>query len=821
MIPFLSLFLLAHCCWVVMSSGCQSDRNTDDRPRVSCVGQGLTAVPDGIDDKTEVLVLSQNQFSSLSWTAYSRYTHLHELDLGQNHIKVIDPSGPELQNLRVLRLSNNKLEGLGGRVFRFAPALMEVYLDGNAIRTLHDASFSDLPLLEVINLSGNKLPALPHRLLESISSTSLKTFDLEDNRIKHMPDGFFSSKPELPYVYLSQNPWLCSCQVGYLRQYLDDQGLNVYKHTGPAKGTEVTVAAELPGDRVIKASIENDPESVVCAGPLSLLGFPIVELQEDQYCSTNTPSLLEHDTLLHTSPSQPITTAEPVKIIPTTMKATTTTPQTALVSTLPTSGHVVQAFTMPSMWTRLETQTVRHFLYEVWTRWISQSRKMKDNKTARTELNHMRTSKMFSTATHNSGTLLIPVTWTSKPADRPQSTSTSHQSTLITTSPLTSILDTRTSLTSTSLQVTTPQPISSTTYQKTSRTSSSSAPAPKTFNPFNHASGASQSMSGCMVPWCWWLFAGFLPLCVLSALCSCMLFLWILVTYITLYRPIQRQIHKQEDVTLLTFQTSPEGTGGLGTENGVMFLPQEKIPIESQAVFRSVLFIVKEDEGAEGDTKREVKKDKDGKSFAVSKVELVPAVEEKRMEVTMRDERQSTDRKDVFRKTLYRVISREEEIEGWREVEESWGEAESGMEGRVVERGKKRYSLILREEGGEVEDRDEGMEWLVGEWEMGGGGGMKRGSWGSFIRRIESGASLTPPTPVAAVAQAVTPETNIGGAISIRVGATQNGSRDVPEKAGTLSKRGGDIAKKGGAIHSTNKAILDGGGATGGFVLEI
>uniref|UniRef100_A0A3B1K2L1 Platelet glycoprotein Ib alpha chain-like n=1 Tax=Astyanax mexicanus TaxID=7994 RepID=A0A3B1K2L1_ASTMX len=293
MIPFLSLFLLAHCCWVVMSSGCQSDRNTDHRPRVSCVGQGLTAVPDGIDDKTEVLVLSQNQFSSLSWTAYSRYTHLHELDLGQNHIKVIDPSGET----------------------------------------------HDLPLLEVINLSGNKLPALPHRLLESISSTSLKTFDLEDNRIKHMPDGFFSSKPELPYVYLSQNPWLCSCQVGYLRQYLDDQ--------------------------VIKASIENDPESVVCAGPLSLLGFPIVDLQEDQYCSTNTPSLLEHDTLLHTSPSQPITTAEPVKIIPTTMKATTTTPQTALVSTLPTSGHVVQAFTMPSMWTRLETQTVRHFLYEV------------------------------------------------------------------------------------------------------------------------------------------------------------------------------------------------------------------------------------------------------------------------------------------------------------------------------------------------------------------------------------------------------------------------------------------------------------------------
>ncbi|KAI4892490.1 hypothetical protein NFI96_020752 [Prochilodus magdalenae] len=159
-------------------------------------------------------------------------------------------SGPVLKNLRVLWLSKNKLEGLGGRVFRFAPALMEVYLDGNALRTLHDATFGDLAHLEVINLSGNQIPALPRRLLESITSTGLKTFDLEDNRVKHMPEEFFSSKPELPYVYLSQNPWICSCQVGYLRRYLEDQGHNVYKHIAPT------------GD--IKASIQNDPESVVC-----------------------------------------------------------------------------------------------------------------------------------------------------------------------------------------------------------------------------------------------------------------------------------------------------------------------------------------------------------------------------------------------------------------------------------------------------------------------------------------------------------------------------------------------------------------------------
>ncbi|XP_016403217.1 platelet glycoprotein Ib alpha chain-like [Sinocyclocheilus rhinocerous] len=114
-------------------------------------------------------------------------------------------SGPVLEKLSVLRLSGNRLTGL----FRCAPGLIEIYLHKNQIRSLHDGTFSELPRLEVISLSENKLPALPPRLLEHVSSGGLKTFDL-------MPDRFFSSKPELPYVYLTHNPWLCSCAVGYL-----------------------------------------------------------------------------------------------------------------------------------------------------------------------------------------------------------------------------------------------------------------------------------------------------------------------------------------------------------------------------------------------------------------------------------------------------------------------------------------------------------------------------------------------------------------------------------------------------------------------------
>ncbi|KAL7863845.1 hypothetical protein AOLI_G00152650 [Acnodon oligacanthus] len=728
MLLLLGLFLLVPPYLAVMSSGCRSDRNTDDRPRVSCVSQSLTAVPDGIDTGTEVLVLSQNEFSSLSWAAYSAYAQLHELDLSQNHIRVIDPSGPVLEKLCVLRLSNNNLEGLGGRVFHFAPALMEVYLDGNGLRTLHDATFGDLPQLEVIDLSRNQLPALPRRLLESVTSTSLKTFDLEDNHVQHLPDEFFSSKPELPYVFLSKNRWLCSCQVGYLQKYLEDQEHNVYIHTNRTMD--------------LKASIVNDAESVLCFNPPFMKGLVIIYLQEDQYCSANipTPPLQSHN--MASTFRQPTTAPEPTtsKMIPTTTKPgittqsstvtptmsskinepapTTTTlsiPQTASTSTTPASSHSLPASTMSSIWTRFEFWTVQHFWTEVMSQWISESRAF--NKTKTTELystastSHENNSTALPTSTLDPGNLSVHLPWTSPEPATPE-----------------------------------PQSTSSTGHLRTSRAPPTSVPGVETLIPFDHASGESRSESSCMVPWCWWLFAGFLPLCILSALCSCMLFLWILITYLTLYRPIQRKLRKQVGgVTLLTFRNTLDRVGGgeLGSDM-VKFLAPEKIPIESQAVFRSVLFIEKGDEEVVEDGRREEGRVKD-RGDTAARIELVPAADEERMEVTMRREKEGvTDRKEMFRKTLYRVISREEEIEGWREVEESWGMPER----RMTERRKTRYSLVLREENGGVEDIEGGLEWL-GAWR---GRRGRSGTRATSGRRSEFTSALIGTQPAAAAA---------------------------------------------------------------------
>ncbi|KAB5515154.1 hypothetical protein PHYPO_G00250510 [Pangasianodon hypophthalmus] len=563
MFLFLFLFLLvSQHSMVTTSSGCYSGKNKDHRPLVSCESQGLSALPDGIDPGTEVLVLSHNEFVSLSWAAYSNFTGLHELNLTQNLISTIDQSGPVLKNLSVLWLSNNKLTSLGGATFKSAPSLKEVYLDGNTIRSLDNATFSDLPHLEIIDLSRNKLHILPPHLLEHISSNSLKTFDLEENNIQHLPDQFFASKDEIPYVYLSKNAWVCTCQVSYLQRFLEDQSFNIYIHTG-------------------LSSLENDPESVVCSAPPTLEGRAIVDLKEEEYCSSFDYS--QHSAGHTTQITSATTTALTTKTIQPTV-IPTTTPTTVQPTTTNSAGSS--------------------------------------------------TTPIPTRLTINNPTTITP------PTTEP-------------TTPISTILTT-----------TTPRRVLSV-----------------------HGGGQRS------VPWCWWLFITVLLLCIFSAIFSCMLFLWLIITYITLYQPIKRQVHSGAGVTLRAYQVTADQslTVDRPEEQRVLFLPPEMIR-ETQPVFRSVLFISKGDEDGEADEKREGTRDEDEEKTiqtdALTKIDLLPAVTLHREQVT-----ESKDRKEVFRKTLYRVISREEEIEGWKEVEENcWGmmERDKGRREGGVERGKTR-----------------------------------------------------------------------------------------------------------------------------------
>lgn len=80
---------------------------------------------------------------------------------------------------------------------------------------------------------------------------SLRTpFSLQ---IRVVPDNWFSSKEEVPYLFLSPNPWECSCSLGYLHTYLDMYETNFYVRDGPDINNDAESVVSSPTSDVCEA----------------------------------------------------------------------------------------------------------------------------------------------------------------------------------------------------------------------------------------------------------------------------------------------------------------------------------------------------------------------------------------------------------------------------------------------------------------------------------------------------------------------------------------------------------------------------------------
>lgn len=121
----------------------------------------------------------------------------------------------EEEGLKTFRCSNAQLT----EVPRDIPNdTNKLYLDSNRIPFLPRDAFRDLPLLLELDLSHNAIASIESGAFRGLAE-HLRSLDLSSNRLVSVSKDIFSNLKAK--VNLSNNPWLCDCQLQELIRTVD------------------------------------------------------------------------------------------------------------------------------------------------------------------------------------------------------------------------------------------------------------------------------------------------------------------------------------------------------------------------------------------------------------------------------------------------------------------------------------------------------------------------------------------------------------------------------------------------------------------------
>ncbi|XP_049435162.1 leucine-rich repeat and transmembrane domain-containing protein 1 [Epinephelus fuscoguttatus] len=152
----------------------------------------LNRFPRGLPPSLESLLLQENRITYITSGALRQLGNLTRLDLEDNRIRAIQPGALQgLNKLQVLTLKGNKLTSLP---LNLPPSLTHLDLSANCISVLDLPSLSALVNLQVLKINSNCL--------------------------RSVPESAFDSLPRLRSVDLTNNLWVCECDILYLYRWL-------------------------------------------------------------------------------------------------------------------------------------------------------------------------------------------------------------------------------------------------------------------------------------------------------------------------------------------------------------------------------------------------------------------------------------------------------------------------------------------------------------------------------------------------------------------------------------------------------------------------
>nr|XP_020477819.1 platelet glycoprotein Ib alpha chain-like [Monopterus albus]XP_020477820.1 platelet glycoprotein Ib alpha chain-like [Monopterus albus]XP_020477821.1 platelet glycoprotein Ib alpha chain-like [Monopterus albus] len=589
-------------------------------------------------------------------------------------------------------LTGNKVPEVTPSVAPILPSLSVLRLGANCLTSLSDGSFSACPALTELYLHSNAIDSLSDHTFSGLSK--LEILDLSSNHITVLPELMLHPLQAIKTLFLESNQikvmpdnWFSKKkEVPYL--YLSANpwacscSLDYLRRYLDNYEANIYVRDGL----IISA----DVESVVCDSPQQHKGKPVIELEESDLCSLATESIPPGDFYQPVSTACPYETTTPVTTIAF-ISSSPPPPPPPLPPTTPVTTSPALATTSTA--TPAVTQLVVTWSwYQTFTSFIEWSVSSGSKVTVEESFTRSNTLDTHLPAVRLS---------TQSPANMTTATPTKPSTTK-------SVPSTVTSTTQKPQVVTAAFAIEATPR-----------PSPVIDKVVGGQGRGRISTARAAAVFCCWLFAGCLLLCLASATGTLVTLVMLVIWYRRVYKPLSMALARtrgaSQGVRLLACRRGEEKEVAAG---GV------------KPLYRSVLYVHRE--GGEVIEKEE-EEGGGGKERLLVNLELTGGGGG----MTGEDEGRREER-GVYRKTLYRLLSKEEEIEGWRGVEEECRVSrEDGGRSGGGGASRKRYSVILREERDEAGGGREELDWVVGGWEVKQGEGARgeepRSSWGEWL----------------------------------------------------------------------------------------
>ena len=144
--------------------------------------------------------LSENSFNDDN-QSLSTMNYLIQLRFSNNQFSKLPISLYSLNNLKLLDMSNNKINYIDNEKFRALNSLVEIDFSKNKLREIPD-SIQYLSYLEIAKFSNNEILNVPNGMG---ALTRLKRLYLDNNSIQFLPPQVFSNMIALEELYLFKN----------------------------------------------------------------------------------------------------------------------------------------------------------------------------------------------------------------------------------------------------------------------------------------------------------------------------------------------------------------------------------------------------------------------------------------------------------------------------------------------------------------------------------------------------------------------------------------------------------------------------------------